>query len=253
MQDSSQKVAIVTGAARGIGFGVAESLLARDYAVALLDCDAEAGVQAGQQLARAGRVEFLQADVADEADVERALDETLAHFGRLDALVNNAGIADPACGAIEALEREHWDRYLAVHLTGSLLMAKHGVPALRRQRGNIVNIASTRAYQSEPDTYAYSAAKGGIVALTHAMAVSLGPEIRVNCICPGWIDTRPAEQRDAEPLSATDHAQHPAGRAGLPTDVGELAAWLLSNAAGFVTGQSWCMDGGMSRKMIYAD
>ncbi len=123
-------------------------------------------------------------------------------------------------------------------------MAKHAVPHLRRARGAIVNIASTRALQSEPDTEAYAASKGGLVALTHCLAISLGPEIRVNCVSPGWISHVPLRKRK-------DHAQHPVGRVGRAADVAALVAYLLSDAAGFVTGQNFVIDGGMTRKMIY--
>ena len=122
-------------------------------------------------------------------------------------------------------------------------MTKHAAPHLRRVRGAIVNIASTRALQSEPDTEAYAAAKGGLVALTHALAMSLGPQVRVNCVSPGWI----AHSR----VKKKDHAQHPVGRVGRDRDVAELVAFLLSDAAGFATGQNYVLDGGMTRKMIY--
>jgi NAD(P)-dependent dehydrogenase (short-subunit alcohol dehydrogenase family) len=164
-------------------------------------------------------------------------------FGGLDALINNAGIADPAGGPIERLSLEDWNRKIAVNLTGMFLMTKHCVPHLRRTAGTIVNIASTRALQSEPDTEAYAATKGGVIALTHALAMSLGPRVRVNCISPGWI----AKGR----LAKRDHAQHPTGRAGRPEDIGEMIAFLLSDAAGFITGQNFVVDGGMTRKMIY--
>jgi NAD(P)-dependent dehydrogenase (short-subunit alcohol dehydrogenase family) len=123
-------------------------------------------------------------------------------------------------------------------------MAKYAAPFLRQAKGAIVNIASTRAMMSEPDSEAYAASKGGVVALTHALAVSLGPDVRVNCISPGWIETR----KDAKHSDA-DRAQHPAGRVGVPQDIAELAAYLIS--AGFVTGQNVVVDGGMTKKMIY--
>jgi NAD(P)-dependent dehydrogenase (short-subunit alcohol dehydrogenase family) len=131
-------------------------------------------------------------------------------------------------------------------------MTKYAIPHLRQTQGAIVNIASTRAIQSEPQTEAYAASKGGIVALTHALAVSLGPAIRVNCISPGWIDVsgwqHPPQQAN---LSPTDHQQHPVGRVGKSQDVAEMAYFLLSEAAGFITGQNFILDGGMTRKMIY--
>jgi len=135
-------------------------------------------------------------------------------------------------------------------------MAKHAVPHLRAARGVIVNIASTRALQSEPHTEAYSASKGGLVALTHALAISLGPDVRVNCVSPGWIDTRSwtkRSRRSSDPLPPEDHAQHPAGRVGTPGDVAELVLYLISDRAGFVTGQNFVADGGMTRKMIYRE
>jgi NAD(P)-dependent dehydrogenase (short-subunit alcohol dehydrogenase family) len=164
-------------------------------------------------------------------------------FGRLDALVNNAGLTGPDDGPVEKLSLARWNRRIGVNLTGAFLMAKYAVPHLRRARGAIVNIASTRALQSEPDTEAYAASKGGLVALTHALALSLGPEVRVNCVSPGWIAR--------EPVGKKDHAQHPVGRVGAPQDVAELVAYLVSDAAGFVTGQNFVIDGGMTRKMIY--
>jgi NAD(P)-dependent dehydrogenase (short-subunit alcohol dehydrogenase family) len=118
---------------------------------------------------------------------------------------------------------------------------------LKRAAGSIVNIASTRALMSEPGSPAYAASKGGLIALTHSLAVTLGPGVRVNCVSPGWIDTGTA------PLRAQDHRQHPAGRVGRPEDVASLVFYLSSPEAAFVTGQNFIADGGMTRKMIYAE
>lgn len=123
-------------------------------------------------------------------------------------------------------------------------------------RGAVVNIASTRAVQSEPDTEAYDASKGGLVALTHALAMSLGPEVRVNAVVPGWIDVRALRKpslRDDSPLTREDHAQHPCGRVGRPEDVAAMVLYLCSEAAGFVTGACFTVDGGMTRKMMYEE
>jgi NAD(P)-dependent dehydrogenase (short-subunit alcohol dehydrogenase family) len=174
---------------------------------------------------------------------------------RLDGVINDAAIADPASGPVEALTLARWRKVLDVNVTGTFLVAKHAIVHLRRTRGSIINLGSTRALQSEPDTEAYAATKGAVVALTHALAVSLGPRVRVNCISPGWIATAelaPRDQRHKPRLKREDHAQHPAGRVGRPEDVANLCAWLLSEEAGFMTGQNLVIDGGMTRKMIYA-
>lgn len=244
------KVALVTGGAQGIGKGIALLLAARGYQVAAADSDAEAG----RDLDRPD-VLFVQCDVSREPSVRSCIGTVLRRFRRLDALINNAGIADPVTGPLEKLSLAEWNRRIGANLTGVFLMAKHAAPHLRATRGAVVNIASTRALQSEPDTEAYAASKGGVVALTHAMAMSLGPEVRVNCVSPGWIDTsgewKKPSARQPVRRSRADHAQHPVGRMGRPEDVAELVAYLISDAAGFATGQNFVLDGGMTKKMIY--
>ena len=225
-----EKVALVTGGAQGIGRATALLLAGRGYQVAVADV-------------RKSEFFFVRTDVSREPSARACIRTVVKRFGRLDALVNNAGLTGPSSGPIERLALKDWDRRIGTNLTGAFLMAKHAVPHLRRARGAIVNIASTRALQSEPDTEAYAASKGGLVALTHALAMGLGPEVRVNCISPGWISHKPVRKKD--------HAQHPVGRVGAAADVAELVAYLLSDAAGFVTGQNFVIDGGMTRKMIY--
>lgn len=245
------RVALVTGAARGIGLGISAWLITEGWQVVLADIDRERGSKVARVLG--DNAWFVAMDVAKEDQVSVGVAEVLGQFGRLDALVCNAGIADPHTPPLESLDLKRWNRMLAVNLTGAMLLAKHCAPYLRAHRGAIVNIASTRASQSEVNCEAYAASKGGLVALTHALAVSLGPEVRVNCVSPGWIDARDPVQQRLEPLSVFDHAQHPVGRVGTVEDVAAQVAWLLSDAAGFVTGQEFIIDGGMSRKMVYED
>ncbi|HKS11454.1 MAG TPA: SDR family oxidoreductase [Pseudomonas sp.] len=243
------RVALVTGAARGIGLGIAAWLISEGWQVVLTDLDRARGTKVAKALG--DNAWFVGMDVADEAQVINAVAQVLGQFGRLDALVCNAAVANPHNGTLESLSLAHWNRVLAVNLGGPMLLAKHCAPYLRAHGGAIVNLTSTRASQSEPDTEAYAASKGGLLALTHALAISLGPEIRVNAVSPGWIDARDPSERRAEPLSDEDHAQHPAGRVGTVEDVAAMVAWLVSRQAGFVTGQEFVVDGGMTRKMIY--
>jgi len=249
------KVGVVTGGGQGIGKGIAKRLLEEGMSVVIAEVDEEAGLETESQLKHLAPVRFIRTDVRDEESVKNCLAGVVREFGRLDALVSNAGIAHADQAPIEKLRIEDWNRMISTHLTGCFLCAKHASPYLRNVRGSIVNIASTRVFQSEPNTEAYAAAKGGIVALTHALAMSLGPDIRVNCIAPGWVDVRSWKKgiRGSQPdLRPVDHSQHPVGRVGKPEDIAGLAVFLISDDAGFITGQTFVVDGGMTRKMIYA-
>lgn len=252
--NSTKATALVTGGAQGIGRAVAERFLADGLNVVLADCDKEACRETEAELISKGSVQAELCDVSSEKDVQNAVSRTLARFGRIDVLVCNAGISGFFGVPVTELTLEQWHSVISVNLTGCFLFAKHSAPHLEKTNGCIINISSTRAVQSEPDTEAYSASKGGIVALTHALAVSLGPRIRVNCISPGWIETaawKKKKKRTEPGLTREDHAQHPAGRVGVPQDVASMASWLASAEAGFVTGQNFMVDGGMTRKMIY--
>jgi NAD(P)-dependent dehydrogenase (short-subunit alcohol dehydrogenase family) len=246
------KIAIVTGGAQGIGRAIAARLLADRYGVVIADLDVEAGREAAAALGPAAS--FVPTHVADEGQVAHCVAAAIERGGRLDAVVNNAAIARATRIPVERLTLDEWNRQLAVNLTGAFLLAKHAAPHLRVAGGAIVNIASTRALQSEANTEPYSASKGGLVALTHALAVSLGPQVRVNCVSPGWIDVsdwQKASRLKPAALTPEDHAQHPAGRVGTPQDIAGIVAYLLSDAAGFVTGQNFVVDGGMTKRMIY--
>lgn len=242
-----QKVVFVTGAGRGIGRSIAHGFAREGARVFIAERDAAAAADAVRELSSVGEVDALATDVADEDSVKQAVQRCLSRFDRIDCLINNAGIADPHMGPIESLDIARFQRVLSVNLTGMAICAKHCVPELRQRSGSIVNIASTRALQSEPHSEAYAASKGGIVALTHALALSLGPAVRVNCISPGWIHTGAESE-----LRAIDHEQHPAGRVGKPGDIAALALFLCGAEASFITGQNFVVDGGMTRKMIYA-
>jgi NAD(P)-dependent dehydrogenase (short-subunit alcohol dehydrogenase family) len=239
---ASNRVVAVTGAAHGIGRAIAARLHASGNQVVLIDSN-DAVDRVVADLGRGARA--VVADVGREDGVAAAIESIGAIEGRLDGLVCNAGIMIRK--PLRELSPAEWGRVLAVNLTSTFLLVRAAEDMLRAARGAVVTIASTRARMSEPDTEAYAASKGGLVALTHALAISLGPDVRVNAISPGWIDVA------GEQLRAEDHAQHPAGRVGRPEDVASLAAWLLDPEQGFVTGSEFVLDGGMTRKMIYAE
>ncbi|MCA1939973.1 MAG: SDR family oxidoreductase [Caenispirillum bisanense] len=246
--------AIVTGGAQGIGRAIVERLLDDGRHVVMLDADAAALEASAARLAGRGRLTAIACDVADEAAVAAAVETVAQAEGPLTAVVANAGIM--VRKPVTELSLAEWRRVLNVNLTSAFLLARACAPLMQQDGGAMVTIASTRAHMSEPHTESYSASKGGLLALTHALAVSLGPRVRVNCVSPGWIDVSAwRADPDAVPdaLSAEDHAQHPAGRVGRPEDVADMVAWLLSDRSGFVTGAEFVIDGGMTRKMIYAE
>ncbi len=256
MNDISGKTIIVTGGAQGIGRGIVEYLLDRKCQVVMSDIDIEAGEELVEHLARPESLLFVHTDVSKERQVMQCITETLRFTGRIDGLVNNAGIADPNNAPITELLLDDWEKILRTNLTGSFLMVKYAAPYLSIKHGAVVNIASTRALQSEANTEAYAASKGGLVALTHAMAISFGSRIRVNAILPGWIDVSSLKKKSARKqvhFSRQDHEQHPVGRIGTVEDIAALTGFLLSDASGFITGQQFIADGGMTRKMIYAE
>lgn len=251
--DFTDAVVLVTGGAQGIGKAISQAFAQAGARVVIADVDEPAGQEAVRDQAMHGRARFLRCDVGTPQDVESLMESLVTHEGRLDVLVNNAGImiSQPP----GELPVEAWDRVLNVNLRGAFLCVKYGLPLLRKgTHPSVINIASTRALMSEPHTEAYSASKAGLLGLTHALAISLGPQIRVNAILPGWIDVSTWKRSDLahqEPLTAEDHRQHPVGRVGRPHDIAAACLYLASEEASFITGQALVADGGMTVKMIY--
>lgn len=252
--DTSERVVIVTGAAQGIGLGITHELLAAGWRVAAWDIDEEALAALEEDMQGPRDLLPQHLDVSQEDQVRDGVAKAAEHFGRINGVVNNAGIAKPESGPVQQLSLSDWHKWIDADLTGPFLLARHTADHLAAAQGAMVNIASTRALQSEPNCEAYAAAKGGLVALTHALAISLSGKVRVNAISPGWIaveDYQKPTQRQEPELTESDHEQHPAGRVGRPSDVASLCRFLLSDEAGFVTGENIVVDGGMTRKMIY--
>uniref|UniRef100_A0A7S1W7U3 Uncharacterized protein n=1 Tax=Neobodo designis TaxID=312471 RepID=A0A7S1W7U3_NEODS len=263
-------VAIVTGGAQGIGRGIVAGLLAdaprrapfRGGAWRVVAVDfSDAGIADAKRhfaVSASGddesdRVVFLQGDCGEDAVAEAAVSAAVARFGRVDLVVNNAGGGGLGTPFAEQT-RDGFLKSINSNLTAAYTFSHAAAPQLRASKGSIVNISSTRAFQSEANSEPYAAAKGGIVGLTHALAVSLGPDVTVNCVCPGWIDVTSPEWgpgRTQYEVTDADKAQHPCGRIGTPEDVCDAVLYLAS--AKFVTGQTLTVDGGMSKRMIYEE
>ena len=220
------KTAVITGGAQGIGRAVADAFLREGASVYIID------KQPG---------EWFVGDVADKGTLERFAESVIARSGRVDYLVNNAL---PLMKGIDDCSWEEFSYALAVGVTAPFYLTKLLMPYFSPD-ASVVNIASSRDRMSQPQTESYTAAKGGIAALTHAMAVSLAGKARVNSISPGWIDTTGSE------ITGADALQQPAGRVGKPEDIAETVLFLCSDKAGFITGENICIDGGMTKLMIY--
>lgn len=246
-----KKTVIVTGGAQGIGKVTAKRFLEAGFCVSVFESDKEALDETEKKFNNQD-IYFNYCDISDEKQVQSSINKTIEKFGRLDVLINNAAIGINK--SIASLSFSEWNRVIGTNLTGAFLCAKFAAPYLKTNKGCIINIASTRAFMSEPHTEAYSASKGGIIALTHALAISLAPAIRVNCISPGWIevsDEKKSSKKHIPELTEDDHLQHPSGRVGVADDIVKMQLFLADPSNGFITGQNFIIDGGMTKKMIY--
>ena len=222
----NEKIVVITGGARGIGKCMADEFCragAKVCVIDILDND------------------YFVGDLASKADLESFAKKVIDDFGRVDVLINNAA---PLSRGISECSYEDFEYAVRVGVTAPFYLSKLFMPYFS-EGASIINISSSRDRMSQPETESYTSAKGGISALTHALAVSLAGRVRVNSISPGWIDNSFAV------YDGPDATQQPAGRVGNPFDIANMALFLASDKAGFITGENICIDGGMTRQMIY--
>jgi hypothetical protein len=248
--DFINKVVIVTGAASGIGLGVAKAYAEKGAKVIIADVDEKLGNQAAKQMVNhSSEVLFVHTDVRKEVDIIDLMKVAQNTYGRIDIVINNAGkglFKSPYEVTIG-----EWDDIVNTNLRSVFLCSREAAKYMRENDdgGSIVNIASTRAIMSEPNSEGYAATKGGIVAITHALAASLSEDrITVNAISPGWIHTG-----DDSQLTAIDHEQHLSKRVGKPSDIARACLYLSAKGNNFVTGINLVVDGGMTKKMMYEE
>lgn len=222
------KIAVITGGAQGIGRCIADEFRKQGASVCIIDKQPN---------------EYFVGDISSEQVLRDFAGKVIAEYGRIDYLINNA---IPLSKGLNACTYDEFNYALRVGVTAPFFLTKLFMPYFGKGAA-IVNISSSRDRMSQPDTESYTAAKGGIAALTHALAVTLAGKVRVNSISPGWIDTSYRE------YSGPDASQHPVGRAGNPMDIANMVLFLCSDKAGFITGENVCIDGGMTRQMIYHD
>ena len=226
MKEFEGKVAVITGGANGIGKCIAEEFAKRGAEICIID--------------KVKGMHFV-GDISDQSTLERFAEDVLKEHGHVDFLINNAL---PLMKGIDDCSYEEFQYAMAVGVTAPFYLTKLFAPYLS-EGGSVINISSSRDRMSQPQTESYTAAKGGIAALTHALAVSLAGKVRVNSISPGWIDTKYQVYKGADAI------QQPCGRVGNPVDIANMVLFLCSDKAGFITGENICIDGGMTKQMIY--
>ncbi|MBI2843267.1 MAG: SDR family oxidoreductase [Armatimonadetes bacterium] len=249
--DFTGKVVVITGGAKGIGKGCAKVFCERKASVAIVDWDAAAGNAARDDLITAGgSAVFIEADISTSEGVKRMVTETLAAFGRINVLVNNAG-THISKNILDQTEEE-WDRVQRINLKSYFLCSKYALPELIKTKGSIVNMSSMVGVIGQSKAAAYSATKGGIVAMSKGMALDMAPYgVRVNVVCPGWVQTPLVEdwfnqQPDPEAARNYIYSVHPLGRIATVEEVGKAVAFLAGDDASFVTGVALPVDGAVS-------
>jgi NAD(P)-dependent dehydrogenase (short-subunit alcohol dehydrogenase family) len=249
------QVVIITGAGKGIGRGIAECFAAEGTSVVIATRGIEDGKRTEENIKKlGGNAYFIQTDVADESSIISMVEQTLDRYGKINTLINNAGVT--LFKSILETTIEDWEKVINIDLRGTFLCSKYVVPVMIKQKGgSIINISSNHAISTLPNTEIYAAAKGGVNAMTKSMALSLGQyNIRVNTICPGFTDTPHyrnwiSEQADPDLVEGEVKALHALSRICKPEDVAKLAIYLASDESNMMTGESIVLDGGLSSRL----
>lgn len=259
MSEIQDQIVIITGSGKGIGKGIASYFAEHGASVIIATRGAQDGKQTQDEIIRkGGEAYFIETDVSKESSIKNMIDETIKRYGRIDTLINNAGIT--VFKPITEATIEDWEKVINIDLRGTFLCSKYVVPVMKQQKkGSIINISSNHAMATLPNTEMYAAAKGGVNAMTRSMALSLGDDnIRVNAICPGFTDTPHyqnwlRESGDKESVEASIVSLHATSRIAVPEDIAKLAAYLASNDSSMMTGESLVLDGGLSSRLYHSD
>lgn len=255
----NEQVVIVTGAGKGIGKGIAQVLGKEGAKIVVATVDADYGKQTAEEIINdGGDAIFIETDVSKEDSIKHMVDETLNHYGKINTLVNNAGIT--VFKSIEDATSDDWDQLMNIDLRGSFLCTKYVLPAMKEQNGgSVINISSNHSIATLPDTEMYAAAKGGVNAMTRGLALTLGKyNIRVNAICPGFTNTSHLKNwfesmDNEEEVRKGVNELHATPRINEPEDIGKLAKFLASDDSVMMTGEHLVMDGGLSARLYNAD